>query len=48
MFEHLWSPLFSTVEVLLGLSLTIFVVALIATVAENARSHRPEPQRARR
>jgi hypothetical protein len=46
MFGHLVSPLFAAGEVLLGLSLTVFVGALIVTIAENARSRRLEPQRA--
>jgi hypothetical protein len=40
MFFHTVSPLFAAGEVLLGLSLTIFVGALITTVTENARSRR--------
>lgn len=48
MFGHLVSPLFAAGEVLLGLSLTVFVGALIATVSENARSRRLEPQRVSR
>jgi hypothetical protein len=40
MFFHTVPPLFAAGEVLLGLSLTMFVGALITTVIENARSHR--------
>ena len=40
MFFQTVSPLFEAGEVLLGLSLTMFVAALIRTVSENARSRR--------
>jgi hypothetical protein len=40
MFFQTVSPLFAVGEVLLGLSLTMFVGALITTVSENARSRR--------
>ena len=48
MFVHLVSPLFAAGELLLGLSLTVFVGALIASVTENARSRRLQPQKASR
>jgi hypothetical protein len=40
MFFQTVSPLFAAGEVLLGLSLTLFIGALITTVSENARSRR--------
>jgi hypothetical protein len=40
MFFQTVSPLFEAGEALLGLSLTMFVAALIRTVSENARSRR--------
>jgi hypothetical protein len=40
MFFQTVSPLFAAGEVLLGLSLTMFVGALITTVTENARARR--------
>jgi hypothetical protein len=40
MFFHTVPPLFAAGEVLLGLSLTMFVGALIKTVSESAGSPR--------
>ena len=40
MFFQTVPPLFAAGKVLLGLSLTMFVGALIRTVGENARSRR--------
>jgi hypothetical protein len=40
MFFQTVSPLFAAGEILLGLSLTLLVGALITTVSENARSRR--------
>jgi hypothetical protein len=40
MASQLASPLFIAGELLLGLSLTVFVGAFIATVGERYRSHR--------
>ena len=38
MMIHLVSPMFMAGEVLLGFSLTVFIGALIATVADTYRS----------
>jgi hypothetical protein len=40
MFFQTVSPLFAAGELLLGLSTTMFVVALITTVSQNARLRR--------